>query len=225
MNKESGYYSFAYDGEAGHAKNCDCPICNNGIREEHQYAGMEWKPGVIIRIDGYEWWLIDKLVKNKDESYKKFPELVADESKTPVLAYGVLMPSNDSEVTNWTEEMEKWKNLDMCTLEDGKIFNGCYTDIELFEDKLMYNEFIPCAMLLHMPYDLSVQRELGFGHTTFIRYTYAETKEHMDILDNVLNRPFILCIAEKEESFDGNVDNWRGQIDEKKLIQIARRLF
>ena len=80
-------------------------------------------------------------------------------------------------------------------------------------------------MLLHMSYDLSVQRELGFGHTTFIRYIYAETKEHMDILDNVLNRPFILCIAEKEERFDGSTENCKQQIDEKKLMKIARRLF
>lgn len=223
MNKENGYYSFAYSGEGGHAKNCDCPICNNGIREEHQYAAMEWSDDKWIRMDAYEAFLLDEHCQ--DEESLHFPELVADESKIPVLAYGVLMPAYNSKVSNWTEEMAKWKNVNMCTVEDETVFNGCYTDIELYEDKLMYNEYIPCALLLHMPYDLSQKRELGFGHTTFIRYTDANTKEYVDLLENILNRPFILCIAEKEERFDGNVDNWRDQIDEKKLIQIARRLF
>lgn len=226
MNKKKCDYfeeDFSQGGEK-HDELCNCPICNNGIREEHQYACLALKSG-DFRIDADEYTLLANYWENEDESYTHFPVLEPDETKTPILAYGVLMPAYISKVSNWTEEMAKWKNFFMCTVEDDKVWGSVYTDIEVFEENLVYNENIPCAMLLHTTLDLSEPREFGFGHTTFLRYKDATTKEDTDLLENILNRPFLLCIAEKEDKFDGNVENWKQQIDKRKLLQIARRLF
>lgn len=211
-------------GGTKHGDTCYCPICNNGIREEHQYACLQLKSGPV-RIDAYEASLLSDYCDNDDESYAQFPVFEPDENKTPVLAYGVLMPAYNSKVSNWTEEIAKWKDFAMCTVEDEKVLGSVYVDIEVYEDALVYNQNIPCAMLLHTTCALSEPREFGFGHTTFLRYKDATTKECIDLLDNILNRPFLLCIAENDPSFDGNVECWKQQINREKLMEISKRLF
>lgn len=207
-------------GGAKHGKACNCPLCSNGIRKERQYAGLQLKSGPV-RIDAYE----ASLLSDCGDSYKQFPVLAPDETKTPVLAYGVLMPAYNSKVSNWAEEMDRWKDFLMCTVEDDKVLGSVYVDIEVYEDALVYNQNIPCAMLLHTTCDLTEPREFGFGHTTFLRYKDFDTKEDVDLLENILNRPFVLCIAENDPHFDGNVEGWKQQIDKEKLMEISKRLF
>ena len=204
-----------------HEANCSCPICNNGIREEQQYAEMQLGERWFF-VDASEAVMLEDFLRNKDKGAEQpvLSKEEPDETKIPVLAYGVLMPQTESGIKNWTEEVSKWKNYFFGSVEDEKLKLSCYKDFKLFENHIVYGKNIPCALLLHTTLDLTKERGYGFGYTAFLIY------RNLGILDNIINRDFLFCLSGIEENFDGeNLENWQQQIDEEKLMEITRRLF
>ena len=91
---------------------------------------------------------------------------------------------------------------------------------KLFEEEIIYQSYIPVALLLDTSMDFSKKKEFGFGHTTFLLY------KDMMFLDNVINRDFLFCIGGIEKLAPGiDKENWSSCIKEERLFRIARRLF
>lgn len=209
-----------------HKNSCNCPICNNGIREELQYAALEVADNVFRILDVEEVAHFD-LYKD-DDSFKEkihaeFKKVEPDEEAACVLAYGVLIPQYDStEVEQYKiyKSLDKFKNYAFGTLRDEKVYLSVYEDYVLYKDEPVYNSHIPCALLITSSLDLSEQRDFGFGHTMFLLF------KDIELFANILNRDFIFCIGDIEESYDtADAKNWKKYIKKDKLMEIAKRLF
>lgn len=204
----------------GHEKNCKCPICNNGIREELQYGALKIKDDVYVILDAMEMAHINKAFENSDRKQPEYPRMEPEENSKPVLAYGVLIPQCDSKEKNWEQRVDEHRNFAFGTLDDEKIYVSAYSDYELFTDELVYNNHIPCALLLDTALDLSKEREYGFGHTAFVLY------KNMGIIDNIFNREFLFCLGGVEATFvKEDAENWKKYINKENLMSVAKRLF
>lgn len=201
----------------------NCPICNNGIREEHQFALMQLgEPGSYAILDIEEAVLIDSFLRDEPETCEQpvFPYVEAESSKPPVLVYGVLIPQEGWNPDSWTDELNQMKDYSLGTVHCGQLLLSSFRDFRLYEDRAVYGNHIPCALLMDTVLDLSTERPYGFGHTAFPLY------QGLQILDNILNREYLFCLGGMEENFvaDGATE-WMRYIDETKLMQIALRLF
>lgn len=207
-----------------HEVNCNCPVCNNGIREERQYAVMKNK-GLGEKefiLDACECSLWDAFINTdwEERAQPVLTKIMPDETKAPILAYGVLIPQKHCEVTDWSKELCQWKDYAFGSIEEETLKFSCYKDFALFEDHILYGSHIPCALLLHTTLDLTKEREYGFGHTMFQIFSNYE------ILDNIINRKYLYCLGGIEESFDGDdISNWEQYINRDKLMTVAKRLF
>lgn len=206
-----------------HDNNCDCPICNNGIREEFQYGAMPVADGRFIILDveelaHIEWYQnSEEYSKRVPPSYKRF---APEDDANPVLAYGVIISQSDTKITDWNAELQKHKEFGFGTLQDNQVFVSGYSDFVIYEDEKVYNTHIPCALLLHTSLDLSQEREYGFGYTSFLLF------RDMDILSNILNRQYLFCLGGIEQSFDSkDLDRWKDYINKESLTNVAKRLF
>lgn len=202
-----------------HKKNC--VICRNNIREEMQYALKQVGKRSII-MDAAEVFMLNEWLDNRKEDEKQpaFPHVEPEENQKLVLAYGVLIPQYDSDIENWAEELNRWKEYAFGTLEDGKLKLSEYREFRLFEDQIIYKTHIPCALLMNTSLDLKKEREFGFGYTAFLVFGGWE------IFDNILNRDFIFCLGGIEDSFNGeDLSNWTRYINVEKMMDIAKRLF
>ena len=203
-----------------HEENCQCPICNNGIREEIQYAALKIKDDVYVILDAMEIAHIEKVFENFNGKQPKYPCIEPEENSKPVLAYGVLIPQCDSKETEWKKRVDEYKNFALGTLDDEKVYVSAYSDYELFTDEVVYNNHIPCALLLYTTLDLSTECEYGFGHTAFVLY------KNMEIIDNILNRKFLFCLGGVEDSFViEDTEHWKKYINKENLMSVAKRLF
>lgn len=204
-----------------HSNKCSCPICNNGIREERQYAALQVKDGAYLTFDVEEIVHIDEYQKSdKYPSQPNYPFIVPDDDIQPILAYGVIIPQYDSDITNWGEELQKHKEYAFGTLENNKVFVSAYSDFMLFENDKIYNSHIPFALLLYTSLDLSKKKDYGFGYTSFLLY------KGWDVLTNILNRKFLFCLGDMERSFDGkDLENWKKHVNKVELVEVAKRLF
>ncbi len=203
-----------------HAKDCTCKICNNGIREERQYAALKIEEHFII-LDAEEYQHFDDWMRNKTENEKQPAYCVVEpkDENTLQLAYGVLIPAYETEVPDWNKELEKFKGYAFATLEDEKIYLSEYQDIVLFENMKTYGISIPCAMLLNTPLDLENKMDYGFGHTMFLKYG------NMEIFNNIFNREFLFCVRDVEAAYDSVQGDWKDFINEKALKKVAKELF
>lgn len=200
---------------------CDCAICNNQIREERQYGALEVVSGKFRILDAEEVAHFRRW--NNTTPYPKYEKIEPDEQDNCILAYGVLIPQydcTDEEKNKIFSNMEKYKNYAFGTLMDNKVYISAYEDYVLYKDKIVYAEHVPCALLINSSLDLSKEQEYGFGHTLFLLY------KDMEILDVILNRDFLFCLGEIEESYNPEyAENWKSYIKQDKLMEIANRLF
>lgn len=158
--------------------------------------------------------------KNDMEKQPAYLRVEPEEENKPVLAYGVIIPQYASNEKNWDEKLDQYKNFALGTLEDEKVYVSAYSDYELFTDDIVYNKHIPCALLLDTTLDLAVEREYGFGYTAFVLY------KNIPILNNILNRDFLLCLGGMEKKFKAeDAQDWKQYINKDELMNVAKRLF
>lgn len=206
-----------------HADECMCEICSNNIREERQFGALMVKEGVLKILDAEEIAHFNKYLDERDQGRKEQPTFVRvepDDNKLPVLAYGVLIPQYGFDMDSWSKELDKYKNFAFGTLEEQQILLSAYRDFKLFEDNKIYVTHIPCALLLDTCLDLSVQKEYGFGYTSFLLY------KGFEIFDNILNRDFMFCLGGMETKFNTyDLEHWKDYIDVDEVMNVAKRLF
>lgn len=205
-----------------HAKDCNCKICNNGIREERQYAALKIEEHFII-FDAEEYQHFDDWIRNKTENEKQlhptYCVIEPEDGNKLQLVYGVLIPACETEISDWNKELEKFKGYAFATLEDEKIYLSAYQDIALFENMKTYETNIPCAMLLDTALDLEDKKDYGFGHTMFLKYG------NMEIFNNIFNRKFLFCVRDVEAAYDSVQGDWKDFINEEVLKRVAKELF
>ena len=207
-----------------HEDGCTCPICNNVIREERQYAALQVKDDKFVILDVEEYVHFDKFMKNinnrerlKQPSYKL---IEPEDDKALVLAYGALIPQYAFNLEDWNKELEKYKEFAFGTLENNSLYLSVYKDFQLIQENKIYNTHIPCALLLDTALNLSEKKEYGFGYTSFLIY------QNMEIFDNIFNREFMFSLGDLESNFKADdIENWKNYIDKEKLISIAEHLF
>lgn len=205
-----------------HKVNCNCPICNNSIREERQYGALEVKDGVYVTFDAEEFSIFDQWMRNKKNGDKQpsFEEIVPTEDAPLQLVYGVLMLADKTDDESYIGKVKEYKNYAFISLADEKIYYSGYEDIELFAEKEVYNGFIPCAMLLRTSIDLEKKLDFGFGHTLFLKHSNQE------IFDNILCRKFLFCIRDTEKNFvPEDAECWRKYINMDHMLENAKYLF
>lgn len=205
-----------------HTENCNCPICNNDIREERQYAALELKDGSYVTLDAQEFVHLDDWMQNrkKGEEHPQFEKVEPDEDTPLQLVYGVLMPADTKVKEDYVEKAKEIKNYALVTLEDEKVYYSGYQDIEVFEGKEIYSGCIPCAMLLQTSLDLEDKLEYGFGHTMFLKYT------DWNIFDNIFNRKFLFCVRDVEPNFKPeDEEHWKDYINVDSMLDTAKELF
>lgn len=203
-----------------HEKNCECPICNNEIREELQYGALKIKDDVAVILDAMEMAHINKAYENSNRKQPEYPRIEPEENSKPMLVYGVLIPQCDSKEKEWVKRVDEHRNYAFGTLDDEKVYVSAYSDYELFTDEVVYNNHIPCALLLDTALDLYEEHEYGFGHTALVLY------KNMGIIDNILNREFLFCLGGVENSFSvEDTEHWKKYINKENLMSIAKRLF
>ena len=194
--------------------------------EEMQYACMHVGNGTYCILDVNEALLLEEYLADRDagkgDAQPVLPRIEPQEDATPVLAYGVLIPQYNSSEKDWKTMLEEYKNCVLGTVEveDKKqILLSEYDDFKLFEEETLYGNNIPCALLLKTALDLSKEREYGFGYTATLIYGDCE------LLDGILNRPFLFCLGGVEDGFDGkDLSHWENYINEETLMAVAKRL-
>lgn len=205
-----------------HKENCNCPICNNGIREERQYAALELKDGSYVTLDAQEFAHLDDWMQNteKDKKQPEYEKVEPDEGTPLQLVYGVFMRADKKAKEDYVEKVKEFKHYALISLEDEKIYYSGYKDIEVFEGKDIYSGCIPCAMLLQTSLDLENKLAYGFGHTMFLKY------ENLNIFDNIFNREFLFCIRDVEKNFNPeDEEHWRDYINVDSMLDTAKELF
>ena len=206
-----------------HKNNCMCERCRQG-KEERQFA--VWRPTfdgkeVDILVDCEEISHIFRFI-DKEIALEDIKVVDTADDKEPVLAYGILMICNGIEmsVDEAEETLNNRKNYAFACLEEMKECLSSYEDIAVFKEDVVYEDSIPIACLLKTDLDVANGKQYGFGYTMFIRYS------DMDILSNIMNRNYLLCLRGVEESFDINdKDNWKDYINKDRLIKIAKELI
>lgn len=205
-----------------HQKKCSCSICNNGIREEMQYALLQIAEDQFVILDADEFEILDRFMSAKDKklAVPEFEKIEPEEDSELVIAYGVLIPQDGSEDKDWSTELLRYLNYGFGTLESEKLYVSAYSDFQLYEEDKFYGRNIPVALLLDTAMDFTVEKDFGFGYSTFLLY------EGMNLLDNIINRDFLFCIGGIEK-IDEKIteDNWKSFIQKENLMNIAKRLF
>lgn len=199
-------------------KRCNCSICNNDIREEMQYAALKLgKDYIIFDVEEYEHF--DEWMETRKDKQQPTYEEIEPENEKLQLVYGVIIPAFESNIEVCQEEMEKYKNYKLVSLKEKKLYISGYEDIKVFEDMKLYGNHIPCAILLNTSLELEKKRDYGFGYTMFLKF------QDFEIFDNILNRQFLFCIRDIEETYASQENDWEKFIDKKKLETVARELF
>lgn len=207
-----------------HHRDTNCPCCQRAAKGPIQYALLELRKHQYILLEADEVALLDNWVRsgsgddNREEP--TFPIIEPPEGNPLVLAYGVLRPQADSDVTNWTAELQTHIEYGHATIEDGKMYCSCYLDFLIYLEHADDANRIPCALLLNTPLDLNKRKDYGFGYNAYLRFG------NMGALTNILNRPYVFCLRGTETSFDpAEKGNWKQYIDMTKLLKTAGELW
>lgn len=199
-----------------------CSICNNGLREERQYGCLKISDDTFILLDAEEFAYLEEREENRKKGNDTiFQEVEPEDQQEVMLVYGVLIPQAGSTITikEWGDEIMKYKNFAFSTLHDNKEFLSTFKEIKLFENDVVYENQIPCAMLLQTALNLDEKKGYGFGYTMFLKYA------NLNIFENIFNRPFVFCIRDIEKNYLENMDNWYECVNFKLLKQTALELF
>ena len=203
-----------------HHRDTNCPCCQRAAKGPIQYALLELREHRYALLEADEVSLLDKWVRSGSGEEPTFPIIEPAEDNPLVLAYGVLRPQADSDVTDWVAELQTHIEYGHATIEDGKMYCSCYLDFAIYPEHAHDPSRIPCALLLNTPLDLNKLREYGFGYNTYLRFG------RMGALSNILNRPYVFCLRGTEPSFDpAEKGNWKQYIDMTKLLKTARELW
>lgn len=204
-----------------HNNNCNCPVCNNQIRDERQFAALQASDGGYITLDVEEWVHIsDYQCSDNFPKVPNYTKIIPDDDVLPVIAYGVIIPQYNTKIKDWKRELFEQRNHAYCTLLNNQVFVSGYSDFVIFESDKVYNSHIPIALLYYTSLDLSEKRDYGFGYTSFLRY------KDMDILTNIINRQYLFCLGGLESSFNHkDIENWKNYINKNDLLTVAERLF
>lgn len=204
-----------------HKENCKCKICNNGIKEERQYAALEILEGQRVILDVEEYEHFDRWIMNrgKDNSQPMYEEIMPEDNSVLKLVYGVLIPQYNTDFLEFEEEVKKFKGFALATLESEKIYLSAYQDIKLFPDMVEYDNHIPCAMVIDSPIDFSRKKEYGFGHTMYIKCV------NLKVFDNIFNRKFLFCMRDLEDAYIPSEENWKKCINTDTLQKTAKELL
>ena len=204
-----------------HEEKCNCPVCNNEIREERQFASLQISEDKNVLFDVEEFAYFDKWMSTKEKKQQpEYENIHPDEEASAQLVYAVLMPANENNKKDLCVEIKKCKNYAMCTLEDEKLYVSGYADIEVFKGKEVYSRCIPCALLLYTSLDLKKKKEYGFGYTMFLKHS------NQKIFDNLLCREFVIVVRDIEETYNPeDEEHWKDYINEKNMLKMAREIF
>lgn len=212
--------------EHKNTNDCTCERClqiSMQGKEEMQFARWVTKDrngnDLPILVDCEEishiYNYLDKEIKIEDIKTEE-----VDDNKTPVLAYGILLSCNDDMgIEQIEDKLIQYKGYGYACLDDMTEYISSYDDIAVFKDDVVYGN-IPIACLLRTDLDVANGKMYGFGFTNFLRY------HNMDILSNIMNRDYLLCIRGVEESYnDSDRDNWKDHINKSTLMEIAKDIF
>lgn len=169
-----------------------------------QYSSIKLLERQMI-IDTQEGLIINTFLKTKE-----MPQLTAfdDKNTYKTIVYGAALHNKgceDIDHAKWTGFMFAYPTGDGYKLLSLKEMHLCPT---MMSGGLT---FTPFAALVEsdIPLDVTSHR----GVSAFLRYN------DMDIITNMLNRECIYAIRAIEDK--ANFNNWRKNVDEEQLIQIA----
>ena len=83
-----------------HHRDTNCPCCQRAAKGPIQYALLELREHRSALLEAYEVSLLDKWVRSGSGEEPTFPIIEPAEDNPLVLAYGVLRPQADSDVTD-----------------------------------------------------------------------------------------------------------------------------
>lgn len=216
-------------------KECMCEICRNAemYREERQFASMVMGD-YRMTMDAEEIGVIDELIKNakiecKDSQTKKgsngypFPLIELQDHIKPIIAYGVLLQGKSKRnrsvnMDNLVSTAMNHKNYRYITLECDQIYESVYEDVMFFPENRILGNSIPFAMLLYSTLDVK-PAEFRFGHTMTIYY------DNLDLIENILNREFLLVVRDREHTFNGDAEHWKEYINKDVMLENARQIY
>lgn len=238
--------------ERGHNPGCSCPHCN-GMDIPMQYAIRPLHDDVssLFAIDescGFEQFL-NLRNKGLNPQQPVFPQVMPEDENVFVIAYGMLHPQDESilrkhwkDFDSWEKMLAEHKNHSHCTLVNGKLRMSAFADFVLFPELSRDpNKIIPCALLLTTALDFKkldryIAKEIGFGgfcvspntefkKSDFAAYGYTTYLQFRNVgfFENIIDRPYLFCLQEQEESFDNtDINNWKNYIDVAKLMRLSR---
>lgn len=195
-----------------------CSMCSSG-RKERQFALSQTSNNRFVLWEAEELFAVNQWYENSSRKSGNHPEypIVSPPNDEYVLSYGAILPNplHDVDLQN---EIFQHKNNSMITLLDDCLYESAYRDIWLSEERV-HTKNIPCAAMLNTALKLNIERDYDFGYGMFLKYS------DLKLFDNMVNRPFILCVKGVEKRFDKYSDDWTSNIDKEKCLKIANEIF
>lgn len=213
---------------------CECAICRNAemYREERQFASLMMED-YSMTIAAEEFGVIDKLVENaknvkkvkqeKGSNGYPFPLIEVQDDIKPVIVYGVLLRgktkrNKSADMGNLVSMAMNHKNYRYITVENDQVYESVYEDAIFFPQNKVLGNSIPFAMLLYSTLDVK-PGEFGFGHVMTLYYA------DLDLVENILNREFLLVVRDREHTFNGDVEHWKKYINQKVMLENAKQIY
>ena len=234
-----------------HSDNCPCPHCR-GLDIPMQYALRPIHDSIRSLFAINESQMFEAYLEAREKGLNppqpRFSQVMPKDENVFVIAYGMLHPQHESilnqhQITDLIAEFESHKNHAHCTLVGGKLRMSAFADFVLFPELSRdSSKMIPCALLLTTALDFKalnqyIKNDVGyggfcmsdkerkfknddfaaFGYTTYLHFG------NVKFFDNIINRPYLLCLRQQEELFDSaNKDHWKDYIDVAKLMRLSR---
>lgn len=191
----------------GHAENCK-------YSEEDKMLYCLWQitPDERILVSAMEFSLFDIYMEKINAESSAIQETDEIEKLSYKIVYGIVMFQEGEKVERVKERILDTKNYAYIDLEENMVNVSSYQDI-VFGEVNDFNQ-IPFAALMQTNHEF--QKNMPYSVTMFLRYY------DMDVLDNLVNRKYLLACRYAENISDLTEENWREYIDYQKMYEVAK---
>lgn len=195
--------------EYGHAENC-----KYSKEDKILYCLWQINPDDKILISAMEYSVFDIYLERINSEKIMIQDVEEIENLPYKIVYGIVMFQDREKMEQVKEMILGTKDYAYVDLEEDMVNISSYQDIVFGEEKDFGFGEIPFAALMQTKHEFP--KDMPYSVTMFLRYG------DMDILDNLVNRAYLLACRYAENIPDLTEENWKEYIDYQRMYEAAK---